>query len=91
MSGVLCEGNINVSLKRKVYKAVGRPAMMYGPETWSLKKTQERKLEERWKMLRWMYGMAKMDNIRNKRIRGRLKVEKIPERSRRGGCSGMAM
>ena len=81
MSGVLCDGEINVKLKGKVYKTVVRPAMMYGAETWPLKKTQERKLEvEEMKMLRWMCGVTKMDKIRIERIRGTAKVEKISKK-----------
>ena len=81
MSGVLCDRKINVRLKGKVYKSVVRPAMMYGAETWPLKKTQERKLEvEEMKMLRWMCGVTKMDKIRNERIRGTAKVEKISKK-----------
>ena len=82
MSGVLCDRKMNVKLKGKVYKTVVRPAMMYGAETWPLKKTQERKLEvEEMKMLRWMCGVTKMDKIRNERIRGTAKVEKISKKN----------
>ena len=81
MSGVLCDHKINVKLKGKVYKTVVRPAMMYGAEAWPLKKIQERKLEvEEMKMLRWMCGVTKMDKIRNERIRGTVKVEKISKK-----------
>ena len=81
MSGVLCDPKINVRLKGKVYKTVVRPAMMYGAEAWPLKKTQERKLEvEEMKMLRWMCGVTKMDKIRNERIRGTVKAEKISKK-----------
>ena len=37
-------------------------AMVYGAETWAVKKAQERKLDV------WMYGVIKMDRIRNERI-----------------------
>ena len=81
MSGVLCDRKINVKLKGKVYKTVVRPAMMYGAETWPLKKTQKKKLEvEEMKMLRWMCGVTEMDKIRNERIRGTAKVEKISKK-----------
>ena len=32
-------------VKGKVYKTVVRPAMMYGAETWAVKKAQEKKLD----------------------------------------------
>lgn len=45
MSDVLHYRNIIARVKRKVYKAAVRPAMLYGSETWPVKKSQERKLE----------------------------------------------
>ena len=36
---------MNVKSKGKVYRAVVRPALMYGAETWALKKAQETKLK----------------------------------------------
>ena len=57
------------------YRTVVRPALLYGAETWALKKAQEKKLEvAEMRMLRWMCGVTKLDKIRNKRIRGTTKV-----------------
>ena len=54
---------------------------MYGAETWALKKAQEKKLEvAEMRMLRWMCGVTKMDNIRNERIRGTTKVGEITQK-----------
>ena len=55
--------------------------MMYGAETWAVKKTHEKKLDvaER-RMLRWMSGVTKMDRIRNERIRGTTKVGEISKK-----------
>ena len=62
----------------KVYNTVVRTAMMYGAETWTVKKTQEKKLDVAEKMvLRWMCGVAKLTIIRNERIRGIRKVEEM--------------
>ena len=36
---------MNVKSKGKVYRAVVRPALMYGAETWALKKAQETTLK----------------------------------------------
>ena len=50
---------------------VVRPAMMYGAETWAVKKAQEKKLDvPEMRMLRWMSGVTKLDRIRSERIRG---------------------
>ena len=37
-SGVLCDRRISARVKGKVYKAVVRPALLYGSETWAMKK-----------------------------------------------------
>ena len=44
-SGVLCDRKISIKTKGKAYKAVVRPALLYGAETWATKKTQEKKTE----------------------------------------------
>ena len=65
-------------VKGKVYMTVVRPAMIYGAETWAVKKTQQKNLDvaER-RMFRWMSGVTKLDRIRNERIRGTTKVGEI--------------
>ena len=79
VSGVLCDRGMNVTIKGKVYRTVVRPALMYGAETWALKKAQEKKLLEvaEMRMLRWMCGVTKLDKIRNERIRWTTKVGEI--------------
>ena len=57
VSGVLCDRRMNMKIKGKVHRTVVRPALMYGAETWALKKAQENKLEvAEMRMLRWMCG-----------------------------------
>ena len=78
VSGLLCDRIMNVKIKGKVYRTVVRPALMYGAETWALKKAQEKKLEvAEMRMVRWMCGVTKLDKIRNERIRGTTKVGEI--------------
>ena len=73
-------------VKGKVYKTVVRPAMMYGAETWAVKKTQQKKLDvAEMRMLRWMSGVTKLDRIRNARIRGTTKVGEISKKCRKVG------
>ena len=70
VSGVLCDRSMNVTIKGKVYRTVVRPALMYGAETWALKKAQEIKLEvAEMRMLRCMCGVTilKLDTTRNER------------------------
>ena len=81
VSGVLCNRRMNMKIKGKVYRTVVRPALMYGAETWALKKSQEKKLEvAEMRMLRWMCGVTKLDKIRNERIRGTTKVGEITKK-----------
>ena len=66
VSGVLCDMRMNGKIKGKVYRTVVRPALMYGAETWALKKAHEKKLEvAEMRMLRWMCEVTKLDKIRN--------------------------
>ena len=60
---------------------VVRPAMMYGAETWAVKKAHEKKLDvAEMRMSRWMSGVTNMDRIRNDRIRGTTKVGEISKK-----------
>ena len=79
--GVFCDRRMNVKINGKVYRTVVRSALMYGAETWALKKAQENKLEvAEMRMLRWMCGVTKLDKIRNERIRGTTKVGEITKK-----------
>ena len=81
ISGILCDRRISLRVKGKVYKTVVRPAMMYGAETWAMKKAHEKKLDvAEMRMLRWMSGVTKLDRIRNERIRGTTKVGEISKK-----------
>ncbi len=62
---------MNVKTNGEVSRTVVRPALMYGAETWAFKMAQEHKfcfVEIR--MVLRMFGVTKLDNIRNERIRG---------------------
>jgi len=48
--------------KGMIYKTVVRLAMMYGAETWPIKKAQENKLNvTEMRMLRWMCGITRRE------------------------------
>ena len=86
-NGVICSNErmndrrMNMKIKGKVYRTVVRPSLMYGAETWALKKAQEKKFEvAEMRMLRWMCGVTKLDKIRNERIRGTTKVGEITKK-----------
>ena len=57
------------------------PALMYGTQTWALKKAQEHKMEvAEMRILRWMCRDTKLDKISNERIRGTTKVGEITKK-----------
>ena len=92
VSGILCDRRIRVRVKGKIYKTVARPAMMYGAETWAVKKAQEKKFDvAEMRMLRLVSGVTKLNRIRNERIRGTMKVGEISRKYRKVGWSGMGM
>ena len=82
VSGVVCDRRMKVKIKGKVYKTIVRPAMVYGAETWAVKKAHEKKMEvAEIKMLRWMCaGVTRLDEIRNEKIRGSTKVGEISKK-----------
>ena len=85
ITGVVCDKRVPVRLKGKIHKSVVRPALMYGLETAPIKKTEEKKLDvAEMKMLRWMAGVTRMDRVRNKYIRGTLKVVEVSKKVQEG-------
>ncbi|KAK3574346.1 hypothetical protein QTP86_005153 [Hemibagrus guttatus] len=83
VSGVLCDRKISARIKGKVYRTVVRPAMLYGLETVSLRKSQESELEvAELKMLRFSLGVTRLDSIRNEYIRGTTHVGRLGDKVR---------
>ncbi|KAI5715312.1 hypothetical protein M8J77_013954 [Diaphorina citri] len=81
MSGILCDRRMSLRMKSKIYKTVVRPAMMYGSETWPMKKAHEHRLEvAEMRMLRWSCGVTRLDRIRNEVIRNKIKVTEISKK-----------
>ena len=81
VSRILCDRRISLRVKGKIYKTLVRPAMVYGAETWAVKKAHEKKLDVAvMRMLRWMSGVTKLDRIRNERNRGTAKVGEISKK-----------
>ena len=72
---MLCDWKMPVKLKGKVYKTVVRPAMVYGMEATPIKKVNEKRMGvAKMKMLRWLYGVTRIDRVSNTRIRVTVKV-----------------
>ncbi|XP_070001946.1 uncharacterized protein [Nicotiana sylvestris] len=82
-SGVLCDKRVSPLLKGKFYKAVVRPAMMYGAECWPVKNSHIQKMKvAEMRMLRWMCEHTRMDKIRNDDIREKVQVALIDDKMR---------
>ncbi|XP_064117578.1 uncharacterized protein LOC135223000 [Macrobrachium nipponense] len=81
-SGILCGRRISAKVKGKFYKSIVRLPMLYGAETWPIKKEQERRMEvAEMRMLRWMCGVTKRDKIRNELIKGTVKVLEVSKKA----------
>ena len=85
MSGIECEKMMPIMLKAAVYNNVIRPVLMYGSETWALRKAEQNLLERtEMRMLRWMMGIKRIEKIRYGEIRARTGVANISEKIRKG-------
>ena len=83
--GVICDRKLPARVKGKVYSSVVRPAMVYGLETVAATKKQVEKMKvAEMKMLRFLMGVTRKDKIRNKYIRGTVKVEWLGNKMREG-------
>ena len=81
VSGVRWCRRMKVKLNGNVYKTLVRPAMVYGADTWAVKKAHEKKMEvAEMKILRWMCGVTRLDKIRNDKIRESTKVGEISKK-----------
>lgn len=82
-SCVLCNRNVPPILIGKFYKAVVRPAMLYGAECWPVKKSHAQKMKvAEMSMLRWMCGHTRKDKIRNEYIRDKVGVSYVEDKLR---------
>jgi hypothetical protein len=75
----LCDKSVSVRNKGYIiYKTVVKPAMLYGAETWNIKKRQEDRMNvAEMRMLRSMCGLTRMYRLR---IRGSVKVTEISKK-----------
>ena len=85
VSGVICDRRLPARVKGKVYSSVVRPTMVYGLEKVAVTKKQVEKMElAEMKMLRFAMVVMRKDKIRNKYIRGTIKVEQLEMKMREG-------
>jgi len=56
---VLYVRRMPVAVKGKVYRTMVRPVLIYGSETWTLKRREEERLERtKMRMLRWILSLT---------------------------------
>ena len=76
VTGVICDKNVPVNLKHKMYKTVIRPNMIYGAECWTMNdemlmnKTAIR-------LLRWIQGVSLREHKRNEEIEEAATVQPV--------------
>ena len=60
LSGVIKK--VPVKLKKKLYKTVIRPTLIYGSECWALHRAEQQRMRTtEMKMLRWIQGKTRKD------------------------------
>ena len=80
---MILDKKIPMKLRIKVYKTVIRPVMLYGSETWAMRRKEEGALERaEMRMLRWIPGVSLMERIESEDIRKRARVCKIRDKAR---------
>ena len=75
LTGVLCDKNVPIKLKDRVYKTAIKPRITYGAECWAVRKKDENRLHvAEMRMLRWIRGKTRKDHVRNQSIQEDAKV-----------------
>ncbi|XP_070013666.1 uncharacterized protein [Nicotiana sylvestris] len=80
-SGVLCDKKVPSILKGKFYRAVVRSSMLYRAECCPVKNSHIQKMKvAEMRMLRWMCGHTRIDNIRNEDIWEKVGVASVDDK-----------
>ena len=83
VTGVILDKKLQLKLKMKVYKTVIRPVLLYGAETWSLKRKEEGLLERtEMRMVRWIAGISLLERRESHDIRRMCGVCNVVEKAR---------
>lgn len=78
--GLINKKEVSRNTKIKVYKAVYRPILTYGCETWVLSEREKSKVgAAEMKYLRRVKGVTRRDRIRNDDIRAELNIKSVQE------------
>ena len=80
-SGTLCGRHILGMLKEKFYRTVIKPAMLYDPKCWTMKKVHENKLGViEMRLLKWIYDKTRKDRLSNEYSRGAVGIAQIKDK-----------
>ena len=72
---------IPLKLKGRVCRMLIRPILLYGAKCWSIKRSHIRRMmAAEMRMIRWICGHTRLDKIRNKVIRGKIRVISIEDK-----------
>ena len=83
VSGVILDRRMPLKLRMKIYKTVLRPVLLYGAETWSLRKKEEDVLERtEMRMVRWIAGISLLERRESEDIRKMCGICNIKEKAR---------
>ncbi|XP_070042528.1 uncharacterized protein [Nicotiana tomentosiformis] len=78
---ILCGKKVSSILKGNFYRAMVRPAMLYGDECWPVKNSHIQKMKViEMRMLRWTCRHTKIDKIRNEDIREKMCVAPMDDK-----------
>ncbi|XP_064085365.1 uncharacterized protein LOC135200687 [Macrobrachium nipponense] len=80
VAGVVCDKKMPIKMKVKMYSTVIRPVLMYGAETWDLRRKEDVKLERTdMRMLRLIIGIPLLHRLENDEIRraGLVKITEV--------------
>ena len=83
VTGVVLDKKMPLKLRMKIYKTVVRPVLLYGAETWSLKRKEECLLERtEMRMVRWIAGISLLERRESQDIRRMCGICNIIEKAR---------
>uniref|UniRef100_A0A914WFN6 Uncharacterized protein n=1 Tax=Plectus sambesii TaxID=2011161 RepID=A0A914WFN6_9BILA len=84
-SGILCDPRMPRWLKGKVYCSLVHPALLYGSECWATTKKDEQRMKTtKMRMLRWMYGLTRLERVQNKAVRRMVGMAEITDKMQEG-------
>ena len=83
VSGVVLDRRMPLKLRMKIYTSVLRPVLLYGAETWSLRRKEEEILERtEMRMVRWIAGVSLLERRESEDIRRMCGICNIKEKAR---------